>query len=152
MNKQLISKFTTQFTLLGKYQLPLKPTLLPYCEECIPAGFPSPAEGYIEKRLDLNDLVVKHPNATFFVRVVGESMIDAGINSGDILVVDRAAEPRDGKVVVAVWNGEFTVKKLKIVDQKVYLIAENPAFPKLAVGENEDIQVWGVVTHVIHQT
>lgn len=111
---------------------------LPEFLASVSAGFPSPADDYIEKRLDLNELIIKHPHATFFVRVAGDSMRDAGILSGDILVVDRAIAPSHGKIVVAVINGKFTVKRIHIDSQEY-------------VNQEADFQVWGVVTYVIHK-
>lgn len=127
------------------------PLPLPSFDESVAAGFPSPAGDYVEKQLDLNDLIVKHPAATFFVRVEGESMKGAGISSGDILAVDRSLEPANGKIVVAVLNGEFTVKRIQITQNGVFLVPENPAFPPISVSEATDFQVWGVVTYVIHK-
>jgi DNA polymerase V len=117
----------------------------------VQAGFPSPADDYIEKKLDLNELVIQKPAATFFVRVEGESMQDANIFSGDVLVVDRSLEAKSGDVVVAVLNGEFTVKRLVVQGQKVWLQPENPRFAKMAVDGGSDFQVWGVVTYIIHK-
>lgn len=124
---------------------------IPYFEHRVPAGFPSPAEDYLDPRLDLNDLVVKHPTATFFVRVEGNSMIGAGIHSGDVLVVDRAVTPKEAQVVVAVINGEFTVKRIARRDGRLHLASENPAMPPLELKDGMDLEVWGVVTYVIHQ-
>ena len=101
--------------------------------------------------MDLNDLIVRHPAATFFVRVAGESMIGAGIHSGDILVVDRAEEPVDNKIVVAVINGEFTVKRIRKVRGKLWLEAENPTLAALPITSEMQFEVWGVVTYVLHQ-
>jgi DNA polymerase V len=117
----------------------------------VEAGFPSPADGVVEKQLDLNELMVVHPAATFFVRVKGRSMEQANIFEGDILVVDRALPPTDGKIVLAILNGAFTVKRLKIEGKKVTLQAENPDFPSIPVPPDADFQVWGVVTYVIHK-
>ncbi len=117
----------------------------------VQAGFPSPAEDHIERSLDLNELIVKHPAATFFVRVEGDSMRDAQIQSGDILVVDRSLEPVNGKIVVAIVNGEFTVKRLKIDQHGILLIPENAEYPVLRIHSGSDFQVWGVVTYVIHK-
>lgn len=117
----------------------------------IAAGFPSPADDYIEKQLDLNDLVIQHPTATFFVRVEGESMRDAAIFSGDILVVDRSLEAVSGKIVVAILNGEFTVKRIHIGPQGITLLPENDSFQAIQVSSQCDFQVWGVVTYVIHK-
>lgn len=116
----------------------------------IPAGFPSPADDYIENSLDLNEYLVKHPAATFFVRVTGDSMTGAGINSGDILIVDRALTPAGGAVVVAVLNGEFTVKRLVSRGGSIYLFPENPSYEPVEVTDGAEFEVWGVVTYVIH--
>lgn len=117
----------------------------------VPAGFPSPADDYIEKSLDLNEHLVRNPAATFFVRVVGNSMIDAGINGGDILVVDRSLEPTNGRVVIAVLDGELTVKRLIKKNGTVRLVADNAGYPELEVSEGADLQIWGVVAYTIHQ-
>jgi DNA polymerase V len=117
----------------------------------VPAGFPSPADDYIERDLDLNEFLVRHPAATFFVRAYGDSMKDAGIHSGDILVVDRAEEPRDNGIVVAVVNGELTVKRLQRKGKKLFLVPENPDFQPTEVTAEMDFEVWGVVTSVIHK-
>ena len=117
----------------------------------IPAGFPSPADDYIDKKLDLNELLIRHPAATFFVRVSGNSMIDAGINSGDILIVDRALEATDNRIVIAAVNGELTVKRIQRIRSAIYLIPENPAFEPIEVTPEMNFEVWGVVSHVIHQ-
>jgi DNA polymerase V len=116
----------------------------------VSAGFPSPAEDYIEGKLDLNQHLIGNPIATFFVRVSGDSMIGAGIHSGDLLIVDRSLEPRDGRVVIAVVDGELLVKRLRISRGKVSLEAENPGYPALTVREGMGFEVWGVVTSVIH--
>ena len=116
----------------------------------VSAGFPSPAEDYIEKNLDLNELLIKHPAATFFVRVSGDSMRGAHIHDQDILIVDRSLEPSNGKIVIAVIDGNITVKRLQICHQAVYLLAENQEFPPLLVNPEEGIYIWGVVTHIIH--
>lgn len=116
----------------------------------IAAGFPSPADDYIENTLDLNDYLIEHPAATFFVRVTGDSMIGAGINSGDILIVDRALTPRKGSIVVAILNGEFTVKRLSRINGKLFLLPENPAYDPIEITEGSGFEVWGVVAHVIH--
>lgn len=133
----------------------LKPTReksfeLPLFLESVSAGFPSPADDYMEGKLDLNDLLVRNPAATFFVRVTGDSMTGAGIHSGDILVVDRSLQPKDGSVVIAVLNGELTVKRLTYLGRKVFLYPENPAFKPIEIKELMDFEVWGVVTNVIH--
>ncbi|MCK4841181.1 MAG: translesion error-prone DNA polymerase V autoproteolytic subunit [Methylococcales bacterium] len=116
----------------------------------VAAGFPSPADDYIEKTLDLNDLLVQKPAATFFVRASGESMLGAGIHSNDILVVDRSIDPVIGKIVICALNGELTVKRLKSMGDEIVLGAENPAYSDIIVKEGTDLMIWGVVTNVIH--
>jgi DNA polymerase V len=117
----------------------------------VPAGFPSPAADYQENKLDLNEHLIKNPPATFFVRVAGDSMKDAGIHPNDLLVVDRSVEPRDKSVVIAVINGEYTVKRLRINRGKICLQAENDNFPGFQITEDCEFEVWGVVTSVIHK-
>jgi DNA polymerase V len=116
----------------------------------VSAGFPSPADDYLDGTLDLNQYLITHPTATFFVRVTGESMLKAGIHSGDMLIVDRSLEPVDGKVVIAVLDGELTVKRLLRRDGKLQLVAEHDAYPPLDIEAAQTLDIWGVVTHVIH--
>lgn len=117
----------------------------------VSAGFPSPADDYLEPNLNLNQHLIKHPAATFFVRVSGESMIEAGIHNGDLLVVDRSLEPKNGKVVIAVINGELTVKRLKIKNGKTQLVPDNKSYPTMDINEEMHFTIWGVVTSVIHE-
>ena len=117
----------------------------------VQAGFPSPAEDYMETPLNLHELVVKNPPATFFVRVAGDSMLGARIEPGDILVVDRSLTPTSGKIVVALVNGEFTVKRIRMEGGKVILMAENQAFKDIEVPSGAEFEVWGVVTYVVHK-
>jgi len=118
----------------------------------IAAGFPSPAQDYIEDVLDLNELLIKHPAATYFVRVEGYSMINAGIFPEDILVVDRSLEPASNRIVIAVIDGELTVKRLFIDKQSIYyLLPENPDFKPIRITEDMNFSVWGVVSNVIHK-
>ena len=116
----------------------------------VPAGFPSPAADYEEGKLDLNRHLIKNPAATFFVRVTGDSMVKAGIHNGDLLVVDRSIEPRDKNVVIAVVNGELTVKRIRIRKNKLTLEAENEAYRSQEINDQIEFEVWGVVTNVIH--
>ena len=116
----------------------------------LPAGFPSPADDYLEGKLDLNRHLIKHPAATFFVRVTGDSMIGAGIHSGDLLVVDRSLEPADKNVVVAVLDGELTVKRLFKQNGILRLLPENLNYQPIEITPQQTIEIWGVVTSVIH--
>ncbi len=116
----------------------------------VSAGFPSPADDYIEGSLDLNKHLVKHPAATFFVRVAGDSMINAGIHPDDILIVDRSLDPVDKKVVIAIVNGELTVKRIRIKKDGIYLVAENINYNPVKINKEMEFEVWGVVTNVIH--
>ncbi|AXJ00926.1 serine peptidase, MEROPS family S24 [Cyclonatronum proteinivorum] len=140
----------TEIQALGQGRM--SPTqMLPLYSESVQAGFPSPAQDHIEKKLDLNDYLVSHPVATFFVRVQGDSMREANIHSGDILIVDRALEAVSGKIIVAVLNGEFTVKRLKRENGEVWLLPENDDFDPIPITPESDFEVWGVVTWVIHK-
>lgn len=128
---------------------------LPFFLCTVPAGFPSPAEEYLQGKLDLNEHLIRHPAATFYVRAAGVSMERAGILSGDVLVVDRAEHAVSGDIVVAVVSGELLVKRLKKARDGVWLTAEahDPdAFPPLRLAEGADFQVWGVVTGVVRLT
>ncbi len=116
----------------------------------VSAGFPSPAEDYIEGQLDLNKYLIERPAATYFVRVAGDSMIRAGIHSGDILIVDRSLEPRDKNIVIASLNGELTVKRIRLRNGKVTLMPENKNYSPQDVSKDMDFNVWGVARHVIH--
>ena len=116
----------------------------------VSAGFPSPADDYLEDRLDLNRHLVKHPAATFFVRASGDSMIGAGIHSGDILVVDRSLEPGNNNVVIAVINGELTVKRIMKTGGKLLLVPDNSRYRPIEIRDGMEFEVWGVVTSVIH--
>ena len=116
----------------------------------VSAGFPSPADDYLDRKLDLNEHLVKNPAATFFVRVAGDSMIGAGINDNDILVVDRSLEPASGSIVIAVINGELTVKRLLKRKDSWRLVAENPDYPDLEIIAETPLEIWGVATYAIH--
>ena len=123
---------------------------LPLFGHKIPAGFPSPADDYVEERLDLNQLLVHNKSATFFLRVKGDSMINAGIHDGDIIVVDRSVEPTERSVVVAVIDGELTIKRLMLGNGTPELHAENPKYPPIRFKEGQELTIWGVVTSSVH--
>ena len=117
----------------------------------VKAGFPNPAEDARSVGLDLNELVVRHPVATYYLRVDGDSMTGAGIATGDIVVVDKSLEPKSGSIVIAAVEGEFTLKYLKRDGrEKAWLVAAHPDYPAIALHEATDVQIWGVVTYVIH--
>ena len=124
---------------------------LPLYSCTVQAGFPSPADDYMEGKLDLNEHLVKHPSATFFVRAAGCSMIKAGIHPGDILVVDRSIEAKHGKIVIAVVDGQLTVKRLHKSVQETYLMPENEEFEPIRFEEDSEVVIWGVVTNVLHE-
>lgn len=115
----------------------------------IHAGFPSPATDYMTQAIDLNKELVRHPAATFYGRVVGDSMIDAGVDEGDILVIDKSLEAREGDMTVCFVDGEFTLKHLHFHEGRVTLRPANPDYPEIEVGEGMDFALWGVVTYVI---
>jgi len=125
--------------------------LPPLMSDAVAAGFPSPAEQYVEGPLDLNELLVHRPAATFFVRAIGDSMVGAGIRPGDVLVVDRSLEATDRAIVIAAVNGELTVKFLRRDQRGVRLEAANPAYRPIFLQDDMDTRIFGVVTAVIHQ-
>ncbi len=124
---------------------------IPLYTESVKAGFPSPADDFIDKTIDLNELLIRHPAATFFVRVKGDSMINAGIFSGDVLVVDRALDAQNGSIVIAVIDGDLTVKKLHKKSGQVRLVPENDNYPEIVITSEMNFQIWGVVKSVIRQ-
>jgi DNA polymerase V len=140
--------------LLGVLLPAIDPTRLslPLFSNRIPAGFPSPADDHVEDRIDLNEELIRNPPATFMIRVEGNSMIDANIFAGDILIVDRSIEARDSHVIVAVVDGKFTVKRLSMKRGKVRLLPENPdpSYQPIEFKDGQELVVWGVVTNVIH--
>ena len=117
----------------------------------VEAGFPSPAEDYLDRKLDLHQHLVRNEAATFFLRAHGESMIGAGIHDGDLLIVDRSVDAGHRKVVIAALDGELTVKRLLRREGRVYLAPENPQFDPIDITESEFVHIWGVVTYVVHK-
>lgn len=124
---------------------------LPLFACSVSAGFPSPADDYMECKLDLNEHLVKRPSATFFARASGESMIDAGIHDGDLMIVDRSITPESGKIVIAAINGELTVKRYIKAKGKAYLYPENKKYKPIEINGEAEVYVWGVVTSVVHK-
>lgn len=130
------------FTLPTEISLPL---MLPLFSERVPCGFPSPAQDYVEERLDLNKMLIKHPSATYFIKVSGESMHDAGISDGDLLVVDRSLSAVHGDIVIAAVSGEFTVKELR-THPFLQLVPHNHDYPSISFKSTEELEIFGVVT------
>jgi DNA polymerase V len=116
----------------------------------VSAGFPSPAEDFIERKLDLNRHLIRNPAATFYVKVSGNSMLGAGIHNGDLLIVDRSLKAVPGRIVIAVLNGELTVKRLWLEGDRLFLKAENDSYTPIEVTEPQELCIWGVVTSVVH--
>lgn len=125
---------------------------LPYADSGVQAGFPSPASDYLPESFDLNREIVRHPAATFYARVHGDSMIGEGITDGDLIVVDRSLEPKDGDLVVCAVDGEFTLKRIQFRPGAVWLIPSNEQFDPILVTPDKQFEVWGVVTHTIRRT
>ncbi len=123
---------------------------LPFLFAPVSAGFPSPADDFLQSNLNLQDALIPRPAATFLMRVEGDSMEGCGIFSRDLIIVDRSIDPVDGSVVIAVLDGEFTVKRFRKTQGKILLTAENQDYPPISVQEGMDFFVWGVVTFVIH--
>ena len=125
---------------------------LPYADQGVKAGFPSPAQDYMDQTLDFNKEIIQHPAATFYAKVVGVSMVEAGIDEGDIVIIDRSLEPRQGDIVVAFINGEFSMKFLDISHKEsgeIWLRPGNPDFPAFKITADDEFTVWGVVSKVI---
>jgi len=137
--------------IAGIYRFEKKSQVLrPLFSRGVSAGFPSPADDYIDRELDLNEYLITNPAATFFVRVAGDSMIGAGINHDDILIVDRSIEPVSGRIVIAIVDGELTVKRLIKNGDCCRLVAENPLYPATEIEKEMELEVWGVATCAIH--
>lgn len=123
--------------------------VLPIADGGIKAGFPSPAQDFMDLSIDLNKELVKHPSSTFYGRVSGDSMIDAGVYDGDILVIDKSLEPKDGDMAVCFVDGEFTIKYIKIEEKIIWLIPANEDYKPIKVTEDNDFLIWGIVTYSI---
>jgi DNA polymerase V len=122
---------------------------IPYITEGVSAGFPSPAADFMETNIDLNKELSENPLATFYIKVKGNSMIDAGINDKDVLVVDRSLEPQNNKIAICCIDGEFTVKRIQVEKDCLYLMPENPNYDPIKVTEENQLIIWGMVTYVI---
>jgi DNA polymerase V len=122
---------------------------IPYITEGVSAGFPSPAADFMETNIDLNKELSENPLATFYIKVKGNSMIDAGINDKDVLVVDRSLEPQNNKIAICCIDGEFTVKRIQVGKDCLYLMPENSSYEPIKVTEENQLIIWGMVTYVI---
>jgi len=122
---------------------------LPFVDDGISAGFPSPALDFIDLTIDLNKHLIKHPSATFYGRVKGVSLKNAGISDGDLLIIDRSLEPVNGKIAVCYIDGEFTAKRIQLSKNEILLIPENEDYQPIKVTEENNFLIWGIVTHVI---
>ena len=124
-------------------------TPVEFSESRIQAGFPSPAQGDYTSKIDLNRELIENPASTFCARVTGNSMVDAGINDGDMLIVDKSLPPRDGSIAVCFLDGDFTVKRISIRQQGVYLVPANKDFPEIFVPQESNFIIWGIVSHIV---
>jgi DNA polymerase V len=122
---------------------------IPYVKEGVSAGFPSPATDFMETNIDLNKELSKNPLATFYIKVNGNSMMDAGINDKDVLVVDRSLEPQNNKIAICFIDDEFTVKRIKIEKEGLFLMPENKSYEPIKITEENQLTIWGIVTYVI---
>ena len=123
---------------------------IPLLADSVSAGFPSPADDYTEENIDLNEHLISNPFSTFFLRVKGDSMINAGIKNKDLIIVDKSLRARPGNIVIAMIDGEFTIKRLSIKNNELYLKAENHNYPDFRFKNHIDVQIWGVVIYSIH--
>ncbi|WP_288224673.1 LexA family transcriptional regulator [uncultured Prochlorococcus sp.] len=123
---------------------------IPLLNDSVSAGFPSPADDYTEENIDLNEHLISNPFSTFFLRVKGESMINAGIKDKDLIIVDKSLIAKPGDIVIAMIDGEFTIKRLSIKNDELYLKAENHNYPDFSFKDHIDVQIWGVVIYSIH--
>ena len=123
---------------------------IPLLNDSVSAGFPSPADDYTEENIDLNEYLISNPFSTFFLRVKGESMINAGIKDKDLIIVDKSLIAKPGDIVIAMIDGEFTIKRLSIKNDELYLKAENNNYPDFRFQNHIDVQIWGVVIYSIH--
>lgn len=143
-SKALIDTLAIPFEARTRYEIPL-------FSFPVKAGFPSPADDHVELSLDLNEKFISNPPSTFFIRVEGKSMVDAGIRDGDMIIVDKSIEPTDGRIVVAAINNEATVKRFRKKNGRLWLQSENPHFPDIELTGEQELEIWGVVTFTIHK-
>jgi DNA polymerase V len=127
-----------------------KKVLIPFVDSKVNAGFPSPAQDYIEQKLDLNEHLIKHPSSTFIIKVNGSSMIEEGISDKSLLIVDRSLDHKKNSIALVCINGEFTVKKIDRIKGKYFLIGANKDFDPIAINEETELLIWGIITWVLN--
>ena len=135
---------------MDSYDSATKKFRIPLLNDSVSAGFPSPADDYTEENIDLNEHLISNPFSTFFLRVKGDSMINAGIKDKDLIIVDKSLIAKPGDIVIAMIDGEFTIKRLSIKNDELYLKAENHNYPDFSFRNHIDVQIWGVVIYSIH--
>ena len=135
---------------MGSFGSTTKKFKIPLLTDSVSAGFPSPADDHTEENIDLNEHLISNPFSTFFLRVKGDSMINAGIKDKDLIIVDKSLTARPGNIIIAMIDGEFTIKRLSIKNNELYLKAENHNYPDFRFKNHLDVQIWGVVIYSIH--
>lgn len=128
---------------------PVEPYQVATLQEAVPAGFPSPAQDHVDDGIDLNRELIRHPASTFCARVAGDSMRDCGIDDGDLLIIDKSLEPQEGRIAVCFVDGEFTLKRISVRQDGIWLMPANPQYPALHITDGSNFQVWGIVSYVV---
>ena len=146
----MYSTFILLIQVLDSFDSTTKRFRIPLLNDSVSAGFPSPADDYTEENIDLNEHLISNPFSTFFLRVKGDSMINAGIKDKDLIIVDKSLTARPGNIIIAMIDGEFTIKRLSIKNNELYLKAENHNYPDFRFKNHIDVQIWGVVIYSIH--
>ena len=146
----MYSTFILLIQVLDSFDSTTKKFKIPLLSDSVSAGFPSPADDYTEENIDLNEHLISNPFSTFFLRVKGDSMINAGIKDKDLIIVDKSLTARPGNIIIAMIDGEFTIKRLSIKNNELYLKAENHNYPDFRFKNHIDVQIWGVVIYSIH--
>ncbi len=146
----LYSTYILSNLTLDSFDSTTKKFKIPLLTDSVSAGFPSPADDYTEENIDLNEHLISNPFSTFFLRVKGDSMINAGIKDKDLIIVDKSLTARPGNIIIAMIDGEFTIKRLSIKNNELYLKAENHNYPDFRFKNHIDVQIWGVVIYSIH--
>ena len=146
----LYSTYILLYLTLDSFDSTTKKSKIPLLTDSVSAGFPSPADDYTEENIDLNEHLISNPFSTFFLRVKGDSMINAGIKDKDLIIVDKSLTARPGNIIIAMIDGEFTIKRLSIKNNELYLKSENHNYPDFRFKNHIDVQIWGVVIYSIH--